>query len=145
MYKMKDLSSIIIGIILAIITYIPLEIVKEETKIYILSNLLSAIGGVYFGFSLAEVEDNTNVWNLFDIHVFIESISVIIMIMFSIKGIQKKSYNMISLGYIFHGIWDIIHLFVLKNTKVPSWYIPFCSILDFVLGFIIYIKNRKNN
>lgn len=37
-------------------------------------------------------------------------------------------------------VWDIIHLFVLKDTKVPLWYIPFCSILDFVLGFIIYIK-----
>lgn len=101
---MKELSSIIVGIIIAITTYIPLEIVKEETKIQILANLLSAISGVNFGFSLAETNNGTNVWNLFDIHVFIEIFSVIIMILFSIKGIQKKSYNIICLGYIFHGM-----------------------------------------
>lgn len=139
------LSASIVGIVLSVLTYFPLNLLTKSTVLLILGIQLGAIGGVYLGFSLAIDEkerkynnDNKNVLNMFDKQVTIELISVIIMIIFATKGIQYQSSLIISLGYVFHGCWDILHHYTLYKTKVPKWYIPFCTIFDFCLAIIIY-------
>jgi hypothetical protein len=139
------LSASIVGIVLSILTSFPLKMLTKSTVLSILAIQLGSIGGVYLGFSLAVDDkernyknDNKNVWNMFDKQTTIELISVIIMITFATKGIQYQSSLIISLGYIFHGFWDILHHYTLNKTKVPKWYIPFCTIFDFCLAIIIY-------
>lgn len=139
------LSSSIVGIVLSILISFLLKILSRETLFIVLGMMLSAIGGVYLGFSLAvddkeriNKNDKKNVWNMFDTQPTIETLYIIIMIIFGTNGIKYQSSSIISLGYIFHGIWDLIHHYVLYKIKVPKWYIPFCTIFDICFAIIIY-------
>lgn len=139
------LSASIVGLVLSVLTSFSLKILTKSTALLILGIQLGAIGGVYLGFSLAidnkerkYQNDNKKVWNMFDKQTIIELIYIIIMIIFATKGIQYQSSLIISLGYVLHGFWDLLHHYTLYKTKVPKWYIPFCTVFDLCLAIIIY-------
>jgi hypothetical protein len=54
--------------------------------------MLSAIGGVYLEFSLSvDDKERINVWNMFDTQPTIETLYIIIMIIFGTNGIKYQS------------------------------------------------------
>lgn len=47
---------------------------------------------------------------------------------------------LIGIGILLHGVFDLIHPFIIDNPGVPLWWPAFCGGVDIVLGaWVIYI------
>ncbi|CAO3652534.1 unnamed protein product [Cunninghamella blakesleeana] len=142
----NSLSAASVGVTLSIVFSFIFKLLSEKTAITVLAVQLGAIGGVYLGFSLAITEkerllknDNRKVWEMFDVQPTIETLFIAFMIFISTKAVLEQSKSIICLGYVFHGLWDLLHHYVLDKTLVPRWYIPFCTVFDVFFAILIYL------
>ena len=56
----------------------------------------------------------------------------------------KKAPIVIGIALIMHGLYDILHVFVLKHQVAPHWWGEFCASVDIVLGiWVIYLKRSE--
>ncbi|CAO3651094.1 unnamed protein product [Cunninghamella echinulata] len=141
----NSLSAITVGFTLSIIFAFVFKFLSEETLLLVLAIQLGAIGGVYLGFSLAITEkervlrnDDRKVFQMFEVGPTIETVFIVFMIFISTKAVQEQSRGIIAIGYVSHGIWDLLHHYILDKTLVPRWYIPFCTVFDVFFAWIIY-------
>ena len=52
-------------------------------------------------------------------------------------GIREESNQLLGLGFIAHGLWDVFHHEGHGWTRVRTYYPPFCAVADFVIGAAI--------
>jgi hypothetical protein len=72
-------------------------------------------------------------------YIFIELIFSLVIFTFASLGLLYSPYWLV-LGYILHGVWDILHHPKIIQTKVIKWFPPFCAVVDFIVGIYIYIS-----
>ena len=86
---------------------------------------LAAVGGVYFGFAVADGRTSA---------IAIQGASVLAFALIAYIGIEQDSKTLIGAGWVAHGFWDAIHHEGHGPTEVKTWYPPFCATADFVIG-----------
>lgn len=52
----------------------------------------------------------------------------------------KKSLWLVAVAIAGHGVFDIIHHFLIENPGVPHWWPGFCFIFDVILGGLLAIR-----
>ncbi|HEV2400421.1 MAG TPA: hypothetical protein VGS27_26015 [Candidatus Sulfotelmatobacter sp.] len=52
----------------------------------------------------------------------------------------KKSLWLVAIAIAGHGVFDIIHHFLIENPGVPHWWPGFCFIFDVILGGLLAIR-----
>ena len=122
---MKD---IIIGIILCTIVIIFLESVKSLDKKLFGALTLVGIAFIYIGFSWTELRS-----------LIIVTISIVPFVALAYYG-QTKSFNLIVLGLLLHGVWDVV--FPRFSSVVPEGYDIFCLTADVILAAYFYFRVR---
>ena len=122
---MKD---IIIGIILCTIVIIFLESVKSLDKKLFGALTLVGIAFIYIGFSWTELRS-----------LIIVTISIVPFVALAYYG-QTKSFNLIVLGLLLHGVWDVV--FPRFSSVVPVGYDIFCLTADVILAAYFYFRVR---
>lgn len=94
-----------------------------------LAIFLSAIAGVYLGFSVADGRIRT---------IILESTVMAVFIALAMVGL-KFSLLILAFGYGAHGVWDFLHHPKIITTKVAAWYPPFCAVYDWMIASFILI------
>lgn len=55
-----------------------------------------------------------------------------------------KSLFIVGFAIALHGIYDILHIVQFKVTVAPTWWAPFCSAVDFVVGiWVMYLSKKQ--
>ena len=122
---MKD---IIIGIILCTIVIIFLESVKSLDKKLFGVLTLVGIAFIYVGFAWTDLRS-----------LIIVTISVVPFVALAYYG-QTKSFNLIVLGLLLHGVWDVV--FPRFSSVAPEGYDIFCVTADVILAAYFYFRVR---
>ena len=123
------MNDIIIGILLSATIIIFLERFKSLDKRLVGALTLVAIPFIYIGFA----------WT--DLHsLIIVAISTIFFVALAYYG-QTKNFNLIVLGLLLHGVWDVV--FPHFNSIVPKGYDIFCITVDFILAVYFYLRFNK--
>ncbi|HMG89007.1 MAG TPA: DUF6010 family protein [Chryseolinea sp.] len=123
---MKD---VVIGIILCAIVIIFLESFRSLDKRLFGAFTLVGIAFIYVGFA----------WNDL-LSLTIVSIAIVPFVGLSYYG-QTKNFNLIVLGLLLHGVWDMV--FPRFSTIVPKGYDIFCLTADIILAAYFYFRINK--
>ena len=123
---MKD---IIIGIIVSTIVIIFMESVRSLDKKLFGALALVAIAFIYVGFAWTELRS-----------LIVVTISVVPFVALAYYG-QTKRYNLIVLGLLLHGVWDVV--FPRFSSVVPKGYDIFCVTADVILAAYFYFRFNK--
>ncbi|KTF18373.1 DUF6010 family protein [Pseudoalteromonas sp. H105] len=57
----------------------------------------------------------------------------------SLRLTNFYKFNLLALGYLLHGIYDIIHHMLFINAGTPVWWPEFCGVIDIIIG--LYLMN----
>lgn len=124
--KMVQIASLV-GFGLAISSMIYLWLLPHPLYVLHLAIFLSAIAGVYLGFSVIDGRVQT---------IAIEGTVMAAFIALAMVGL-KYSLWILAVAYIAHGVWDCLHHPKLVTTKIAVWYPPFCAAYDWSLAAFI--------
>tara|TARA_R110002051_G_scaffold7035_3_gene33040 strand:- start:15902 stop:16306 length:405 start_codon:yes stop_codon:yes gene_type:complete len=109
----------------------PHFLLPVEWSIAIAALTLVFIAGIYVGFAIMNGREKA----------FATETSVAVT--FSLLGLGGLLFSawFIPIGLVGHAIWDMIHH--RKShllAEVPTWYIPFCIVIDVVLAVVLAIS-----
>jgi hypothetical protein len=60
-------------------------------------------------------------------------------LLFAIIG-YKKSLWLVAIALVGHGVFDVIHHFLIENPGVPHWWPGFCMVFDAILGGLLAVR-----
>lgn len=104
---------------------LPVHFFLDKTvSVYLAAITLSIIAGAYIGFAAKDGR-----WSAFAIEMGGASI-------FSVAAlIGLLGWPLaIPIGIIAHAGWDLLHHNDFFGARIPQWYIPFCAIIDLIVG-----------
>lgn len=52
----------------------------------------------------------------------------------------KRSLWLVAIALIGHGVFDIVHHFLVENPGVPHWWPGFCLVFDVILGGLLAVR-----
>jgi hypothetical protein len=114
------------GIALGVFALVPHFFLSPEMSLAFAAVLLGIVAGVYFGFAVwkgsnFQQQVEFNVASLFGAAALI--------------GIGISPW-FLPAGYLAHGLWDVAHhnRAMLSLVAIPQWYIPWCAIIDVIIG-----------
>lgn len=93
--------------------------------------LISLIAGIYFGFAVVNGSTREQLIEFFVANGFLVA---------ALLGLALWP-GLIAIAYIAHAAWDFAHYnrLQLQIVRVPSWYVPWCAVVDGVIGFGLII------
>jgi hypothetical protein len=114
------------AIALGVISLAPHFFLSPEMSLSFAAVLIGVIAGVYFGFAVVR---SSNWEQLIELNVA------------SSFGVAALLGNGVSpwflpVAYLAHGLWDFAHhnSLRLRLVSIPQWYIPWCAIIDWIIG-----------
>lgn len=126
---MTQRTAIGFGTGLALLTVIVLEWLPLAQAHDMLAMLLVFIAAVYIGFALADGERH---------NLLIEISGVVGFGLCAVLGLWWNAWWLV-VGYLAHGIWDVIHHPQGIHTPTPQGYAPFCLVYDWLMSaYLIY-------
>ncbi|MGH8509705.1 MAG: DUF6010 family protein [Gammaproteobacteria bacterium] len=119
-----------------VISLAPHLFLSPEMSLGFAGVLLGVIAGVYFGFAVVR---GSNREQLIEFNVASG---------FGIAALLGLGVSpwFLALGYLAHGLWDLAHHNSAKLglVSIPQWYVPWCVIIDFIVGLgLILIWRSK--
>ena len=126
--------SVLIGVALGLLLIVLLVLLKSIDKKIIYGLVLSGIGFLYIGYTWTDLES-----------FIINSIQAVVFVLLAYFGMAKNTY-ILSVGYLLHGVWDLIYNFLGQPDLLPPHYDLFCWSVDFTIGIylLIYAKSVKS-
>lgn len=124
------------GIVVGAISLAPHLFLSPEMSLGFAGVLLGVIAGVYFGFAVVR---GSNREQLIEFNVA-SGFGIAALL-----GLGVSPWSL-ALGYLAHGFWDLAHHNSAKLglVSVPQWYVPWCVIIDFIVGLgLILIWRSK--
>lgn len=125
--KRVDLKSIVAGILLALLVCRLFFSFASPFSYQLFALFLAYTACVYLG---AALSDSRVKW------ITIEFVLSCAFFNLAFLGLIF-SPTWIAVGYIVHGVWDILHHPRLIQTKVVNWFPPLCAVYDFVVAIFI--------
>ncbi len=125
--------SILIGISLGLLLIVLLVLLNSIDKKIIYGLLLSGIGFLYIRYTWTNLES-----------FIINSIQAVVFVLLAYFGMVKNIY-ILAMGYLLHGVWDLIYDFLDQPDLLPPHYDLFCWSVDFTIGLylLIYARSMK--
>lgn len=120
------MNDIYLGILTVVLIIGLLELFKSLEKRLVASLTLVGIAFIYIGFCWQDI-----------LSLAYTIIGVALFLNLSYFG-YKKNFNLIILGLVLHGIWDVLFPYV--SLAVPEGYDVFCLTVDLLLAAYFYLR-----
>ena len=117
-----------VGLGLAAAMLAPLLFLSEENGFQFLAVQLGFIGGVYFGFGVADGRV---------LHLAIEFTVAGAFLFGGVIALWTGSTVFLAAAYAAHAVWDLAHHPRAVPTPVRNWYPPFCVVFDLAVAVFI--------
>ncbi|MHC0037988.1 DUF6010 family protein [Pseudoneobacillus sp. C159] len=125
--KKSMVKVLITGILLALLAIRMFVIFSVPVSYQLFTLFLASTAFVYFGSALS---DSRNTW------ISVELIMSCVFFQFAFLGFLYSPI-WLAIGFILHGVWDMLHHPKVVKTKVVKWFPPLCAIFDFVVAVFI--------
>ncbi len=120
--------SLLFAVGLIIPTLAAVVMLPKQMGLELLSLLLTFIAGVYGGFALLDARKR---------EFAIELLGILVTFALAAAALWASPVYLAA-GYIFHGLWDVLHHPKGIQTVIPCGYAPFCLIFDIPVGLFIF-------
>lgn len=121
------------GVLIAVFTILGIKLGKTENNPWAYPFVLALYPFFYFGFAIY-ANDNSALLN----ELTYAAPIFIICILTALKNIKYSAF-ILSIGYIGHGCYDIVHHLLFINPGMPAWWPEFCGTIDIIIGFYIFV------
>ena len=125
--------TVIYGAITAGIIIAGSEILRLNKRV-LAALLLSAIAFIYVGLIGSDLSN-----------LFIYGLQGLVFFFLAYVGLAKQKPQLLSIGLLLHGLWDLVHLLLGLKSTLPQNYEIYCISVDLLLAgyFWFSFKNEK--
>ena len=125
------LAALAAGVIFGGGTLIIPSLLARDTAFGLLAILLGMIASVYLGYALADGR----------LRAFqIEYVGMVAFAALATIALAGHSALLLALGYLAHGLWDLLHHRRSVDTHMPWWYVPLCLGYDTVVALYVLVR-----
>jgi hypothetical protein len=125
------LAALVAGVIFGGVTLIIPSLLARDTAFGLLAILLGMIASVYLGYALADGR----------LRAFqVEYVGMVVFAALATIALARDSAALLALGYLGHGLWDLLHHRRNVDTRMPWWYVPLCLSYDAVVAIYVLIR-----
>jgi hypothetical protein len=96
-----------------------------------LAILLGMIASVYLGYAL-----NDGRLRAFQV----EYVGMVVFAALATISLARHSAPLLALGYLGHGLWDLVHHGRGVEVRMPWWYVPLCLGYDTVVAIYVVVR-----
>ena len=125
------LSALVAGVIFGGVSLIIPSLLAHDTAFGLLAILLGMIASVYLGYALNDGRLRT---------FQVEYVGMVIFAALATIALARHSALLLALGYLSHGLWDLLHHRRNVDTRMPWWYVPLCLGYDTVVAIYVLIR-----
>jgi hypothetical protein len=125
------LAALVTGVILGGVTLIIPSLLSADTAFGLLAILLGMIASVYLGYAL-----NDGRLRAFQV----EYVGIVAFTALATIALARHSAALLALGYLAHGLWDLVHHRRGVDTRMPWWYVPVCLGYDTVVALYVLVR-----
>jgi uncharacterized membrane protein HdeD (DUF308 family) len=126
-----NILAFIIGIFISIAVIVHFKRTRLENSKFAYSALLFTFPFYYFAFSIYG-----NDYAALPLEL-IGGLAFFIIAISALKFSNFYKFLLLAIGYIFHGIYDVIHHLLFINNGTPNWWPEFCGSIDIILGLYL--------
>jgi hypothetical protein len=114
------------GVAVGIATLLPHPFLPPDLSLSLAAIVVGMVAGVYFGFAVMR-GDNFQQQVEFNV--------ALLFVIAAVFGIWVSPW-FIPAAFLAHGLWDYAHhnSVNLRLVSIPQWYIPWCVIIDAIVG-----------
>ena len=124
------LSSAAVGVA----TLLPHAVLTPAASLAYAAAVIAVVAGVYFGFAVANGSTRD------------QAVELSVAAMFATTGIVGLLAwpVLLPIAYFAHAAWDFAHhrRLRLPLVSIPQWYVPWCVVVDVIVGFGLLIVWR---
>ena len=125
------LAALVAGVIFGGVTLIIPSLLSRDTAFGLLAILLGMIASVYLGYALADGR----------LRAFqVEYVGMVIFAGLATIALARHSALLLALGYLAHGLWDLLHHGRGVEVRMPWWYVPLCLGYDTVVAGYVLVR-----
>jgi hypothetical protein len=125
------LAALVVGVIFAGVTLLIPSLLSRDTAFGLLAILLGMIASVYLGYALADGR----------LRAFqVEYVGIVAFTALATIALARDSALLLALGYLGHGLWDLVHHRRGVEVRMPWWYVPLCLSYDTVLAIYVLVR-----
>jgi hypothetical protein len=125
------LAALVAGAMFGGLTLIIPSLLPRDAAFGLLAILLGMIASVYLGYALGDGR----------LRAFqVEYVGMVAFAALATIALARSSAVLLALGYLTHGLWDLLHHRRGVDTRMPWWYVPLCLSYDTVVA--IYVLSR---
>jgi hypothetical protein len=125
------LAALAAGVILGGVTLLIPSLLARDTAFGLLAILLGMIASVYLGYALNDGR----------LRAFaVEYVGMVVFAALATIALARHSAVLLALGYLAHGLWDLLHHRRNVDTRMPWWYVPLCLGYDTVVAVYVLVR-----
>ena len=125
------LAALVAGVILGGVTLLIPSLLPRDTAFGLLAILLGMIASVYLGYALSDGR----------LRAFqVEYVGIVAFTALATIALARPSGVLLALGYLAHGLWDLVHHRRGVDTRMPWWYVPVCLGYDTVVALYVLVR-----
>ena len=124
------------GIAIGVVTLVPHAFLPPEASLGFAAVLIALIAGIYFGFAVVNGSPRDQ---------FVEFSVTGLFSVCALFGLLLWPI-LLPLAYFGHALWDLAHhnRWRLPLVSIPQWYVPWCVIIDVIIGVGLLIIWRSD-
>jgi len=125
---------VLTGIVTGLVFFVPHFLLTNNLSVGYASVTISLIAGIYFGFAVVNGATREQITEFTVAGLFLLA---------AMLGLAVWP-GIVALAYLGHAAWDFAHhnRMGLPLVKIPSWYVPWCVIIDVIFGIGLIIVWR---
>ena len=123
----NKVKTVVAGVLLAMLTIRIFITFTSPVSHQLFALFLAYTACVYLG---AALSDSRNTW------ILIEFAVSFIFLNCALLGVVYSPI-WLGVGFILHGIWDMLHHPKVIKTKVVRWFPPLCAVFDWIVAVCI--------
>ena len=120
--------ALLVGILIAIVIIVRLQQKKEQPSPSFFPILLATFPAYYWVFAIYQ-NDYQALFHEMLIGLLFIGVAVLAYFLSSVKSLV-----FLAVGFIGHGIYDVLHHVIWPVSVAPIWWPEFCGIIDIMLG-----------
>jgi hypothetical protein len=125
------LAALVAGVIFGGVTLIIPSLLSRDTAFGLLAILLGMIASVYLGYAL-----NDGRLRAFQV----EYVGIVAFTAVATIALARHSALLLAIGYLAHGLWDLLHHRRSVDIRMPWWYVPLCLSYDTVVAAYVLVR-----
>jgi len=127
---------VLTGIVIGVASLLPHVFLPPEASLGYAAILIALIAGIHFGFAVVNGSPRD------------QMVELNVTGLFAVAGLLGLLYwpLLLPLAYFAHALWDLAHhnRSRLSLVAIPRWYVPWCVVIDVIVGAGLLVVWRGN-